>query len=279
MCVRPSTCGRPFLVDGQDRRALTIRRADFARPLAPEVSGLSASQKAALAEHWKNVGLMEHASVAAFARFALELLSLGAPPDLLEATQAALADELEHTRLAFGLATAYGGEPVGPGPLVVERALADSSLVAIVRNAFLEACVGETCAAIEARETLEASRDPAVCAVLARIAEDEMRHAVLGYRFVRWAFETSSPSVRSDLRAALSGALNTLSPHAPPEAADCASTLLTAHGLLSPAAREAARRLALAHVVAPLTRTFLLEPDAPSPEQSPQLSDDALFRL
>jgi len=260
MCVRPSPCGRPFLVDGQDRRAAAIRRSDFARALAPDVSGLSASQRASLAEHWKDVGAMEHASVAAFARFALELLALGAPPELLEATHAALADELEHTLLAFGLATAYGGEAIGPGPLAMDRALAETSFVEIVRNAFLEACVGETCAAIEAREALEASSDPAVRAVLARIADDEMRHAMLGYRFVRWALETSSPSVRSELRSALCSALAALSLDAAPEGAECESSPLTAHGLLPVAARQASQKLALVHVVAPLTRTLLLEP-------------------
>jgi hypothetical protein len=46
---------------------------------------------AVLAKHWTEVALMAHASIAAFARFSLDALSLGAPPELLDAAHAACA--------------------------------------------------------------------------------------------------------------------------------------------------------------------------------------------
>jgi hypothetical protein len=49
---------------------------------------------------------MEHASVAAFARFTLDLLALGAPADLVQSAQQALGDEIAHAELCFGLAGA-----------------------------------------------------------------------------------------------------------------------------------------------------------------------------
>ena len=60
---------------------------------------------------------MEHASIAAFARFSLELLAFGAPPDLVEQAQAAMADETRHAKLCFALAGAYAERPIGPGAL------------------------------------------------------------------------------------------------------------------------------------------------------------------
>src|SRR6185436_5474545 len=91
--------------------------------LAPDCSTLSAAERTELARAWSEIGLMEHASVAAFARFTLQLLSVGAPAALVEQSQQALADELLHTRLCFSLASAYAGEALGPGRLPTEHAL------------------------------------------------------------------------------------------------------------------------------------------------------------
>ncbi|MCA9546694.1 MAG: ferritin-like domain-containing protein, partial [Myxococcales bacterium] len=57
------------------------------------------AQRARLADHWTRQALAEHASVASFARFALHLMAVGAPPDLLVATHQAGLDEIEHARL------------------------------------------------------------------------------------------------------------------------------------------------------------------------------------
>lgn len=69
----------------------------------------------AAADFWTRVGLMEHASVAAFSRFSLQLMALGAPSDLLQKSHEAAADEIRHARDAFALAGHYAGRPVGPG--------------------------------------------------------------------------------------------------------------------------------------------------------------------
>jgi hypothetical protein len=78
-------------------------------------------ERATQAEHWTKLGQMEHASIAAFARLQLQLLALGAPPDLVQACNQALIDETAHTRLCFGLASAYAGRGIGPGPLDVSN--------------------------------------------------------------------------------------------------------------------------------------------------------------
>jgi hypothetical protein len=142
-----------------------------------------------LSEHWVKVGLMEHASIAAFARFALQLLSLGAPPELIEAAGQAVKDETEHARLAFELASSYAERPLDPGKLALDDAFGEMDLTCIALNTVLEGCIGETIAAMEAEWASQESREPALCRVLDTIARDEHQHADLAWRFIRWALE------------------------------------------------------------------------------------------
>ncbi len=198
------TCGRPFLVQGVPRVALCSSSASWTQGQArPELSQLSGTERAALAAHWSAMGQMEHASIAAFARFALQLLSLGAPPQLLEDCTRALADETAHARLCFEFASAYAGQAIGPGPLDVAGSLELTTLGDIVDLVIIEGCFGECRAALEALEAAALATDPVVAAAYARIAEDEQRHAELAFRFVHWALERDPQLVRDRLRATL----------------------------------------------------------------------------
>src|SRR5205814_887725 len=123
--------GRPFLVFDEARTAPAVARADFASDLSPRTSELSVCDRAALGARYLEIALMEHASIAAFARFSLELLSLGAPSSLVERASTAMADEIRHARDAFALAGGYLGHPVGPGPLDTADALTGRSALAI----------------------------------------------------------------------------------------------------------------------------------------------------
>ena len=69
-----------------------------------------------LAAQWRENGRTEHASVGAFAKVTLDLLALGAPPELIAAAQRDALDEIAHTETCFALARAIDGAVVGPGP-------------------------------------------------------------------------------------------------------------------------------------------------------------------
>jgi hypothetical protein len=69
--------GRPFTSSGRARVAAAVPRSDFRAGLAPDVSRLDAATRRALAAAWERDARYEHASIASFARFALELLSTG----------------------------------------------------------------------------------------------------------------------------------------------------------------------------------------------------------
>lgn len=199
-----TACGRPFLIESTARVApVATTNTWLGGEVKPETEHLSASERAGLAAHWTHMGQLEHASIAAFARFALQLLSLGAPPELVEDCTRAMADETAHTRLCFDIASAYAGQAIGPGPLDISGSLAVTSLADIVELVIVEGCFGETRAALEALEAADAATDPVIRAAYEQIARDEERHAALAFRFVRWALEREPKAVAEKLSLTL----------------------------------------------------------------------------
>jgi hypothetical protein len=232
--------------------AAIVKERGWESDVAPSTDDMDAESRAELAAHWTEVALMEHASIAAFARFALELLSLGAPPDLLIRTHSALADETLHARDAFALASAYSGEAIGPGSLSLRGAMDERSFEDIVETTVVEGCIGETVAALEAAEALAFATDESVRAALSRVAEDEARHAELAYRFVRWALEVSPKAKRKALGRRLLELAGAERDDAPVETTrDTDAPLLARHGLLPSHLRALIRRRALSEVVYP----------------------------
>ncbi len=199
MC-QPGGCaiGRPFLVDGEARTANLEARGDWCENCEePNVVGLDERIRNELAAAWEHTARMEHASIAAFARFSLELLSLGAPSDLVMRTNAALVDETNHARMAFKLASVYRDKPLGPGRLLMAGALEEGDdLTSFLRRVIREGCVGETVAAVEAGEAAARANDPVIRKALETIAADESTHAELAWRTVKWALDTFGADVR-----------------------------------------------------------------------------------
>jgi hypothetical protein len=251
-CTGRGVCGRPFLIAGDPRQASIVERTTgWMAEVTPSVAALGPASRAALAEHWSINGLMEHASVAAFARFTLELLALGAPASLVHAAQRALGDEIAHAELCFGLATAYASRTVQPGPLPIHGALDAISPADIVHRAVVEACIGETIAAAEAVEAREQASDPAVRSVLGRIAEDEARHAELGFKFLSWVLENAAPEDRERV-CRLASDLAELELERPIDAHEGSAPELLAHGMLTGALRHEVRRAAIRGVILPV---------------------------
>jgi hypothetical protein len=243
--------GRPFLVGGQalaaaprrgnasEGRAPAAANADqgwidasASMPL-PSLDGLSPGDRARLAEAWARDGLFEHASIASFGRFALELMAAGAPADLIELAHRAALDEVRHAKLCLTLAGAYAGEAIEPsrfpfnGRVDITDDLAD----------------------LAARAT-----DPAVRAVLAAIAEDEARHAELAWRAVAWACRTGGARVKSAVAEAIEIAIREVSIA---NQAESASDLLEAHGLLTEATRRSIAERAVIDVIRPSANALL----------------------
>lgn len=257
----PGGCaiGRPFLVDGEARTAPLARRADWCQGgLAPSLEGIDGSLRDDLAAAWEHIARMEHASIAAFARFSLQLLSLGAPADLIERTNSAMTDETRHARAAFALASAYRGRKIGPGALSPDGALDGGDVATIVRLVIREGCVGETVAAVEAGEAEANAGDPVVRSVLAMIANDESEHAELAWRTLRWALETLGDEVRSAVREEIALLENELY-GASSAALSRRDEVLLSHGIVTNERREPMRREVLSRAALPCLRALVDE--------------------
>lgn len=248
--------GRPLVVEGRTRLAEVTATGAWAAPI--ETAAVSPALATVLAAHWLEVARMEHASVGSFAAFALGLLAHGAPPDLLRGAQQAMADEIGHAELAYGLASRFGGAPVGPGALDLSGGVAPTSLQSLLVDTFLEGCIAEGVAAAEASLLASRAVDPAVREVLERIAVEEARHAELAWRTVAWGLDRA-PGVASSLRDALAHAVDQV---VDVEALAGASEEgrgndLDAHGVMRRVERAALRRELLAVVVTPVLNALL----------------------
>ncbi len=189
------TVRRPFLVGASMRTGKVIRRSDWTRDIAP-IGDIDERTRHMLARAWADDGRDEHASIAAFARFTMLLLSVGAPPDLVIASQRASLDEVRHARDCFALASRYGDGAVGPSRFDVHDSLGMRSLREVAALAAEEGCVGETLGVALVREALSHATDPDVALILDGVARDETRHAALAWRFVRWAIDEGGEPVR-----------------------------------------------------------------------------------
>jgi hypothetical protein len=250
--------GRPFLVDDRARTA-TAERADRGWSLgvlAPDTRGLDADVRRALAAAWTADALLEHASIAAFSRFSLDLLAIGAPADLVAGAHQAALDEVRHARICFALAQGYAGAPVGPSAFPFPGSITiNSDLASFAAATAREGCIGETLSAIMAAEQLARATDPAVRRALSAIAEDEARHSELAWRTVAWAIERGGEPVRAAVAAALEDAAR----YVPQITADTAIPpgILGSHGRLDAAGAREAMLRALDDVVRPCFASLL----------------------
>jgi len=251
------TCaiGRPLWVDGRAAVAPAEPRPDWSEA-AVDLDALdcpSEQKRQVAASHYREIAALEHASIASFARFTLQLMALGAPAELIADSQKGGVDEVRHAKAFYALATAFDGASAGPGllpeagaPLACDPA---SVLVALIR----EGCVGETLGAAEAAAAANASDVASLCDLHRRIAEDEMRHAALAWRSLAWLLGVH-PELRTlaerTLQQAAEGAIA-----APDEDAAGAVGL----GILSGLALRAVRRDVARHVLAAAAEQLELE--------------------
>ncbi len=234
--------------------ALLLPSQDDWQALKARAALLSVATRSALAQHWMDAARMEHASIAAFSRFSLQLLAVGAPPALLEESHRAALDELKHAELCFSVASVYAQKSVGPGPLpVTEQAFGAWDLASVAVATVEEGCVGETIAALEAQAAAELAGDNALRRVLSVIHEDESRHAELAWRFVRWASLVGGTVVKQALGVAFERTIMLHSKSTRLES--IAEVGLEADGVLS----ASTRRLLRARIISEVIRTQLAQ--------------------
>jgi hypothetical protein len=89
----------------------------------------------------------------------MHLASVGAPPEMIVASQRASLDEVRHARACSTLARRYGGRTMGPAASSLAGAMAPLTLAEIAALTAEEGCVGETLGALLAEEQIERTTD------------------------------------------------------------------------------------------------------------------------
>ena len=186
--------GRPFTVDGNSRTTVSKVQENFhfhgsnswKMDLSPSKSENNASYNHEIGLYWLQQAEAEHASVASFARYTLQLMSLGAPSELLRASQAASIDEIKHAKMCYSFASIFLDTDIVPESLNVDGSLDNLDLKSIIKSVIREGCIEETLAAIEAHYRAHHATDLEVKQVLEEIAVDETRHAQLAWDTINW---------------------------------------------------------------------------------------------
>lgn len=258
--------GRPFQVEGTARTAEPEYRTDWTAPIADSISSeLDSITKAALAQAWLRQARDEHASVAAFARLSLELLAFAAPPSLLRGAQQAMGDEIRHAELAFGIASYFSDETLGPGPLPVDGALPRPTLRDVAISAVREGCIGETIGAALAQQAALECADSALKEALEQIAADEINHAALSFQIVAFALGRD-PQLRGAIQIAFEDRPEwPFSPRMP----GINEQLFRAHGQWLPDDARTAAEQTFEQVIQPIARA-LLSAEIPSAPLAPK---------
>ncbi len=213
------------------------------------VVGVPLNLRSELAQHWRQMGRTEHASIAAFAHVTLELLAVGAPMELVAAAQRDAHDEVCHAELCFSLARSFDGSAQSPAsfPEVHEArslphsradALAQVAVAALVEGAFLEGVSARMLGQLALRVD-----DEAIKSVLKQLAADEGRHARHGWDVVDWCLAEGGNTVADALRRAIV-ALPTRS-----EKSDARDDRLEAFGVASATLERQCFDACRAHVV------------------------------
>jgi hypothetical protein len=229
------------------------------------VGKVPADVREAVAAQWRENGRTEHASVAAFARLTMDLMALGAPPELICSANLDARDEIRHTELCFSLAKALDGRDGGPGPFPdaqSARALPSNRTLALAQLAVDSLIDGALHEGLSARILAQLARrceEPATRSLLLELAADEGRHSAHGWDAVKWCLDEGGAPVAHALRAAAAMLPEEPATVLPPAARDGSWEAFGIHG----AALEAEQyRRALAS----LTRRVAAMTEASAPE-------------
>jgi hypothetical protein len=139
-------------------------------------------------EEWRARIAAEYTSAAITQQLVLWLIQAGAPPDLIEAGLAIVADELVHSRMSHEVYAEAGGTL----PPSIERdqlGIARQHPVLeldILRAAVRVFCLGETVAVPLFKHLRERCTQPSARAALDRILRDEVRHRDFGWDLLDW---------------------------------------------------------------------------------------------
>ena len=203
--VGPSTAANDWT-----RPDVDASEIDFDGVLHGDV--VDAATRESLAVAWREDGRAAHAAVAGFARLALDLIALGAPPTLVAAAQRSALDEIRHAELCFALARAIDGKSESPSAFAAAARVRPRSRLRTVAlselavDSLLDLALDAGAAARVAAKLARRAVDDSVRAILRGISADEDRHRGLGWDVVRFCLREGGAPVARALACAMQAA-------------------------------------------------------------------------
>ena len=209
----PSYMGRRHRKGGKLLAPETEAGADWIGAEPTELAlAVPEGERAALGAEWRDNGKKEHASVAAFAQLTLDLMAVGAPPELVAAAQRDALDEVRHAAACFAIARDIDGIVESPSPFPDARARRflftasrSIALTQIAIDALADGVLNEGIAARLLAQLAKKCEVPALSSILREMAADESRHAAHSWDIVAWCVESGGPTVAKALQGAVSG--------------------------------------------------------------------------
>jgi hypothetical protein len=173
-------------------------------------------------KEWTRQAIGEHASIASFCSFTLQLLTNRAPPHLVEASLRAALDELNHATAAFEIASQRASNRFGssgegvriePGALPPTSLRFEQNLTALGVATAREGCIDETLSALlmAAEVVVEGRRSSSIADKVdglqilqtkRQIAWEEGSHAALAWKTILWICQTDGEAcgkIRSEV--------------------------------------------------------------------------------
>ncbi len=176
---------------------------------APSAALVDDQVRRGVAAQWRENGRTEHASIAAFSRLSLDLLSLGAPKHLVDDAHNDALDESWHTEACFAQARRFDGEDAAPGAFKgawAPRSLPPLRTLALARLAVDSLVDGALNEAVSARTLAGLARvvdDSDTRALLLGIAKDEAHHSAHAWNVLQWCVVEGGVVVAAAVDAAM----------------------------------------------------------------------------
>ena len=243
------TEGRPLIFNGVAQAAsISLGTAWSKGPLA-EARQLTLEQRQILCEFWLRTAQMEHASVASFHQFALDLMRFGASPELLMRTNKAITDEISHAKAAFAITEGFLGQSVSPGEFHMQIQPA-KDLPDFAKSVALEGAINETIAVVLATLQRERCTDKAIKKFLADVIREEAQHAELAWDTLRWLVKKGGDDVVDSL-------LSLTRKEFVPDVSSFPVIGIPSHGLPSQTVTFSVLKHAYQHIVIPNLKVIL----------------------
>ena len=223
----------PFLFagmgEGMHGRPLRDGKAYAALPDVQRDSTTADTERVKQASDiWENRAQTEWASVPAFLEVAEQLQAVNAPSSLINRALEAAYDEKQHAILAAGMSAKIGGGTLELGNPKTSHRMplrGEAGLTRLAAESWMDGCLGEGTAARVAFSEANRTNDPILEQTLDQIAQDEARHAGLGWDVMAWTMNEGGQAV--------TGILEEVRELMPQEPADNHTSELEAYGVCS----------------------------------------------